>query len=497
MLRRDSFNALLALFALALAIPAVADESKPTNQDGDRAEQGQPEDAAKERNAEEADDQEADDQEADDQEADDQEADDQEADDQTEDEAAGAAELAERWLNRMRNLGRRSPNERSHDSILAAFEEISAPASESTALVFSGETPKAIGAIVSRDGHILTKASELQDDFSCRLKDGRHLNAELIGVHKQHDLAMLKVEADDLKPIAWETESVPAIGSWLVTPGIEAEALAIGVVSVAPRRIRQTPGVLGVSVDDGDGGAKITGVMPRSAAKKAGVQKDDIVLSVNGKRTKNRVALVQQIRKYKPGDEVKLKIKRGDEELELTAALGTHFTAGPGARKNFQNSLGGSLSMRRAGFEEALQHDTVLKPHECGGPVLNLDGKAVGVNIARAGRVASYALPAKLVVAVVDDLKSGKLAVKEPSEKVERITELKREIQNMTSQVNEMAAEKAAAQKRLKQAEEVLKAAQASHEQAQQAAAAAREAVQQAEARLEKLQSELDKLEAE
>ena len=79
------------------------------------------------------------------------------------------------------------------------------------------------------------------------------------------------------------------------------------------------------------------------------------MLSVNGKRTKNREALVREIRKHFPGDKVKLKVKRGDEELELAATLGSHFTSGSAARSNFQNSIGGSLSLRRAGFEQALQ----------------------------------------------------------------------------------------------------------------------------------------------
>ena len=57
-----------------------------------------------------------------------------------------------------------------------------------------------------------------------------------------------------------------------------------------------------------------------------------------------------------------------------------------------------------------LQHDTVLRPNQCGGPVVNLDGQAVGVNIARAGRVASYALPASVVLPLLEELKSGRLA---------------------------------------------------------------------------------------
>jgi serine protease Do len=70
------------------------------------------------------------------------------------------------------------------------------------------------------------------------------------------------------------------------------------------------------------------------------------------------------------------------------------------------NRLGTELSQRSEGFELAIQHDTVLQPWQCGGPLVNLDGKAIGLNIARAGRIASYALPAVLVKQIVEDLKS-------------------------------------------------------------------------------------------
>jgi serine protease Do len=47
-----------------------------------------------------------------------------------------------------------------------------------------------------------------------------------------------------------------------------------------------------------------------------------------------------------------------------------------------------------------------LQPWLCGGPLVNLDGKAVGLNIARAGRVTTYALPAKLVKKILKNLQS-------------------------------------------------------------------------------------------
>jgi S1-C subfamily serine protease len=66
--------------------------------------------------------------------------------------------------------------------------------------------------------------------------------------------------------------------------------------------------------------------------------------------------------------------------------------------------VNGKVSARASGFPSVFQHDTVLSPNQCGGPLVDLEGKAVGLNIARAGRVSSYALPADIVVAAVDQM---------------------------------------------------------------------------------------------
>ena len=68
--------------------------------------------------------------------------------------------------------------------------------------------------------------------------------------------------------------------------------------------------------------------------------------------------------------------------------------------------LSGEVSQRAEGFEQAIEHDTVLQPWLCGGPLVNLDGKAIGLNIARASRVTTYALPARLVKQILDNLKT-------------------------------------------------------------------------------------------
>lgn len=53
-----------------------------------------------------------------------------------------------------------------------------------------------------------------------------------------------------------------------------------------------------------------------------------------------------------------------------------------------------------------LVRTTVLQPWLCGGPLVNLEDKAIGRNIARAGCVTTYAPPAKLATRILENLTS-------------------------------------------------------------------------------------------
>jgi S1-C subfamily serine protease len=55
-----------------------------------------------------------------------------------------------------------------------------------------------------------------------------------------------------------------------------------------------------------------------------------------------------------------------------------------------------------------IQHDVSLPPTAMGGPLLNLDGKALGINVARVDRVTTYALPAKFVREIFEKLRHRK-----------------------------------------------------------------------------------------
>ncbi len=307
--------------------------------------------------------------------------------------------------------------------VFAAFRDVVARASESTVRVLCDGKEAVLGTIVGEDGWIITKASELKENsvLSCKLKDGRSYPARLAGSEEKNDLAMLKIEARGLKAIEWHDSKSAEVGNWLASPGTGGDPVSIGVVSVAtrkphpresiPARIRRA-GFLGVQLEDASGAARIADITENSPASKAGLKKGDIVLRVEGAKITGRENMVDTIQRYLPGKTIVMEIKRGDEVKEIKATLGKRTAFD---RADMQNNMGSKLSERRDSFPTILQSDQVIKPTDCGGPLVDLDGKAVGINIARAGRVESYAIPTESVLAMLSDFKAGKYAPKGPT----------------------------------------------------------------------------------
>lgn len=294
--------------------------------------------------------------------------------------------------------------------VLKAFRPAILQATKSTVRVYSDGKRSALGLVVDKDGYVLTKASELRGKLECQLIDGRRADATIIGVDRKLDVAMLKVDWKDLPTVDWGDETSVDRGSWLVTPGLEKDPIGVGVVSATSRMIPRANGALGIQMQDARDGVGIDRVFPKSPAEKAGLQGGDIVIRVGDKDVKNLTELRDTIFAYEPGDEVRLTVRRGSETFEAKITLGNFQQMIQGERAEFQNSLGGQLSQRRAGFPLVVQHDTVLKPQDCGGPLLDIDGKVVGLNIARAGRVESYALAASIIKPILADMIAGKYA---------------------------------------------------------------------------------------
>lgn len=308
--------------------------------------------------------------------------------------------------------------------LLAPFKPVNNLLSDSTVRVLSNDSDAAYGTVVSPDGYILTKASELRGPVTVVLKDGSAHEVEVVSVHKGTDLALLKLDlkkagVPQLKPVKFSDSKQAATGNWLLAPSPRSDPVAVGIVSVPTRDLRGSEltstvnynrGVIGIGTVDCDEpqGAKITRFQKESAGQESGLMKDDIILSVDGRTVKDTPTLLEVLSDYRKEETIRIKVQRGDVCKEIDVTLGSRILDKDLDRGEIMNRYGSRLSGRRTGFPTILQTDMILDAHNCGGPVCDLDGNVLGISIARAGRVETWVLPSEVIRPLLTDMKAGK-----------------------------------------------------------------------------------------
>ena len=86
--------------------------------------------------------------------------------------------------------------------------------------------------------------------------------------------------------------------------------------------VKKQPGFLGIQGKEVAEGVEVVKVLKETAAVKAGLQKGDIVMSVNGKKVAKVQDLVGVLREIGAGGEAKVDFKRGGQASKITATLG-------------------------------------------------------------------------------------------------------------------------------------------------------------------------------
>jgi serine protease Do len=312
--------------------------------------------------------------------------------------------------------------------LLAPFKPVVASASESTVRIKCDDKDAVLGTIVDPDGYILTKLSELKlnelkGPIFVRLPDGSEYEGTTVAAHRDTDLALIKVDVKGLKAVTFaDTKKIPR-GQWVASAGPTSDPVAVGIVSVMTRKLtgrdtlisnpnRGYMGIIPVDDKDEDGnllGAKLTDVVTGGAAEKAGLQVDDVIIEMNGKKIAGQTSLREFLETLKGGDVISVKAKRKGEMKDFKVTLASP----PKDRGDFQNEMGArefTLSARRTGFGTVLQTDMVIDAKNCGGPVVDLDGHVLGINIARAGRVETWVLPSEVIKPLLPEFKAGKFA---------------------------------------------------------------------------------------
>ncbi|MDA7627711.1 S1C family serine protease [Verrucomicrobia bacterium] len=153
----------------------------------------------------------------------------------------------------------------------------------------------------------------------------------------------------------------------------------------------------------GKSGARILDVVADSAAEQADLEPGDLIMAINASGVGGSQDLVRLIRKHTAGETITISLIRDGSSFKKLVTLGFFDATFPDQDVNI--ALSGDISDRRTGFQKIIQHDMPLSPKSMGGPLMDLEGQVLGINIARYDRVATYALPADLVQSLIQKMK--------------------------------------------------------------------------------------------
>ncbi|MBQ0725018.1 MAG: DegQ family serine endoprotease [Cycloclasticus sp.] len=100
------------------------------------------------------------------------------------------------------------------------------------------------GFIISQDGYLLTNHHVVKnaDEIIVRFQDRRELKATLVGSDESTDVALLKVEADDLPVVKFGSSKDLKVGEWVVAIGSPFgfdSSVTAGIVSAKGRSLPQ------------------------------------------------------------------------------------------------------------------------------------------------------------------------------------------------------------------------------------------------------------------
>lgn len=220
-------------------------------------------------------------------------------------------------------------------------------------------------------------------------------------VRRDGDNDLVLLEAGNVHSVGVELMSepvVPKVGEFLLSPEADS-AGRVSILSTPAFRSRKqmSRGFLGVyPTNYENGGARLEQVVDSGAAKRAGLKVGDVITKLNETKIGNARDLRSFLTGELPNGVIEATVVRGEKELTRSIRLGAFDATSNHAADRM------AKSNRRDGFKQVFSHDADLDPDECGGPVYDLAGRFVGLNIARNSRVRCYAVPASEVADLIE-----------------------------------------------------------------------------------------------
>jgi S1-C subfamily serine protease len=257
-----------------------------------------------------------------------------------------------------------------------------------------------LGAVVRADGWIATIASMLPAQPQCRLSDGWIVDAQVVGMDSAFDLALLKIRVTGLPAVRWAEKPPLVRGTILAAVGTPENPLGIGVVSV-PRR--DLPGPFPTHVRRPTilpqplwiaGQTTAGGYVVDMCSANAGFLRGDIILSIAGREIHSEKDAHDCVDGHQAGERLPVRLIRDGKRLDLSLEL----VAEPMTN-----------AKPYADFPTLFEHDIPVSLGQCGGPLIDLNGKAVGITMYR-GTYGCMAIPGDCVERLLPELmKPGRL----------------------------------------------------------------------------------------
>ncbi len=262
---------------------------------------------------------------------------------------------------------------------------------------------RACGTLVDEQ-HVATKLSEIVfcEKLECHFADGSKTLATLSRQSRAIDLAILTIETPSQHgsiiraKIAEAKSDVSFVGRIIFAATSSMDISAAGLICRDSHKEPSLPARFGATMQEVGKQVLIKELSPNGSAVVAGLKANDTILRLDGEPLNSLAAIGSMFQSCQPGDWIALDIERGENQLRMQAQL-QHDPGQQFEKTEFLDGRAGDLSQRRSDFQ-ALQHDIEITPAACGGPLLDIDGHIVGINIARRARESTLALAIDIVV---------------------------------------------------------------------------------------------------
>jgi S1-C subfamily serine protease len=306
-----------------------------------------------------------------------------------------------------------SDSGRDEPSMLNVLSSATWDAGDWVVRVFSDDEQISLGLIVDESGLVLTKASEIDprdDSIQIGTTSGLTLEARPLAIDGKLDLLLLQLPKGEWTPAPILEDTSIEAGTILISAGPDAMPISFGICELDTYRSdlsfydRAFLGVGSAPLDTKEGGAVIRQVVPGSAAARSGLRTGDILLSIDDKKLRGRDALITALSGYRAGDTIEINRLRGERRDVIRTRLGYRTFS---AYENEVGNFASGVNRHDTGFGDVIQHDGLLLPHECGGPLVDLGGRFIGMNIARSDRTKTFALTSSVIRSALKRMRRG------------------------------------------------------------------------------------------